>query len=163
TGGITLNNGGLLVGNNSALGTGTLTVAGAASLDSTSPVTLGNNIVLNAGLTVPGTNNLTLDGSLSGAGTLVKNGNALLTLNGANTYTGGTEINAGTLALGANASLYANGVVYLADGALFDLSAGNGTQTIGTLVGSGMVNVGGNNINVGGATDGTFSGSIGGT
>jgi hypothetical protein len=37
-------------------------------------------------------------------------------LNGTNTYTGGTFINAGTLALGAGASLHASGIVNLATG-----------------------------------------------
>ncbi|NNC09763.1 autotransporter outer membrane beta-barrel domain-containing protein, partial [Corallococcus exiguus] len=78
-------------------------------------------------------------------------------------YTGGTNINAGTLALGAGASLAASGTVNLATGATLDLSAGSGTQVFGTLVGNGTVNLGANSIEVGGATNGTFSGSIAGT
>ncbi|MDG4813860.1 autotransporter-associated beta strand repeat-containing protein, partial [Hydrogenovibrio sp. 3SP14C1] len=79
-------------------------------------------------------------------------GGATLTLNGINTYTGGTNINAGTLALGAGASLAASGTVNLATGATLDLSAGSGTQVFGTLVGNGTVNLGANSIAVGGAT-----------
>ncbi len=84
-------------------------------------------------------------------------------MNGTNSYTGGTFINAGTLALGAGASLHAGGIVNLASGATFDLSAGNGTQTFGTLIGNGTVNLGANTLTIGDASNGTFSGSIGGT
>jgi outer membrane autotransporter protein len=162
SGGTTVNAGGLVVGSNSALGSGTLTVGGAAVLDSSVATTLANNVVLNANLTVLGSNNLTLNGSLSGTGGLTKDGAATLTLNGTNTYTGGTQINAGTLALGANASLSASGIVNVANGATFDLSAGSGTQTFGTLTGGGTINLGANVLTIGDATDGTFSGSIGG-
>jgi hypothetical protein len=46
------------------------------------------------------------------------------------------------LALGAGASLHASGIVNLATGATFDLSAGSGTQQFGTLIGNGTVNLG---------------------
>ena len=160
SGGTTLDAGGLIVGGNTALGTGTLTVNGSTVLGSTTAVELGNNVVLNAGLTFTGSNNLTLDGALSGAGGLIKDGTGTLTLNGANTYTGGTHVEQGTLALGANASLAARGTVNIASGATLDLSAGNGTQTVGTLSGAGAVDIGANLTTLGGATDGTFSGSI---
>lgn len=163
SGGVVLNAGGLIVGNNSALGTGTLTVGGNATLDSSSAITLNNNINLNAGLTAVGSNDLTLNGVLSGTGSLTKDGSATLTLNGTNTYTGGTFINAGTLALGAGASLTSSGTVNLAVGATLDLSAGNGTQTFGTLTGGGTVDMGANTLAVGGATNGVFGGSIAGT
>ena len=63
---------------------------------------------------------------------------------------------------GAGASLAASGTVNLATGATLDLSAYSGTQVFGTLVGT-AVNLGANSIEVGGATNGTFSGSIAGT
>ncbi|WP_233834130.1 autotransporter-associated beta strand repeat-containing protein [Paraburkholderia sp. ZP32-5] len=160
SGGTTLDAGGLIVGSNTALGTGTLTVNGAATLGSSTAVELTNDVVLNAGLTFTGANNLTLDGVLSGTGGLTKQGTGTLTLNGANTYRGGTQVDQGTLALGANASLLASGTVNIASGAILDLSAGNGTQTVGTLTGAGAVDIGANLTTLGGATDGTFSGSI---
>ncbi|WP_042437928.1 autotransporter outer membrane beta-barrel domain-containing protein, partial [Comamonas testosteroni] len=163
TGGTILAGGSTIVGNNAALGSGALTVNGTATLDSNQAVTLANQMVLNAGLTVAGSNALTLDGSISGSGSLTKDGVSTLTLNGVNTYAGQTTVNGGTLALGAGASLALNGIVNLASGTTFDLSAGNGSQTFGTLVGNGTVKLGVNTLAAGGATDGTFGGSMTGT
>jgi fibronectin-binding autotransporter adhesin len=163
SGGVTENSGALMVGNNNALGTGTLTVGGFMTIDSSAAVTLANNVALNGGLDVLGSNDITINGAVSGTGSLTKDGAGKLTLNGTNTYTGGTNINAGTLALGAGASLYVNGTVNLASGATFDLSAGNGTQTFGNIIGSGNLVLGTNSLTIGGPTDGNFSGLIGGT
>ncbi|ARP83061.1 hypothetical protein CAL12_21065 [Bordetella genomosp. 8] len=161
-GGVKLNAGGLVVGSNTALGTGTFTVGGASTLDASSAVVLTNDVLLNADLTVLGSNDMTLSGNLSGAGGLTKDGNAKLTLNGTNTYAGDTSINAGTLALGAGASLSITGLVNLATGATFDLSAGNGTQTFGTLIGDGTIVLGANDVTLGDSSNGIYSGSIGG-
>lgn len=163
TGGTTVNAGGLIAGNNLALGTGALNIANNATLDSTQAVTLGNNVNLTGTLTVLGTNDVTLNGVLAGLGGLTKTGNATLTLGGSNTYTGATSINAGTLALGAGASLNAAGTINVASGATLDLSAGNGTQTIGALDGAGTVNLGGVVTTLGDIGNDTFSGTIAGT
>ncbi len=162
-GGTLLNAGGLIVGNGAALGSGTLTVGGAATLDNTQALALANNIALNAGLTVQGSQDLTLNGNISGAGSLTKNGASTLTLNGANSYTGGTYVNSGTVALGAGSSLAATGVVTVANGATFDLSAGQGAQVFGTLAGAGNIKMGTNTLLAGGSADGIFAGSVIGT
>ncbi|WLH82387.1 autotransporter-associated beta strand repeat-containing protein [Pseudomonas sp. FP2338] len=124
-GGTTLNAGTLTAGSNSALGLGNLTVGGASTLDSNGAFSLGNNVVLNAGLTVGGTNNLTLAGVLSGAGPLTKSGLANLTLNGINTFSGGTSLNAGTLTLG-NANGLGSGALAVGGAATLDNSASFG-------------------------------------
>ncbi len=162
-GGTLLNAGGLIVGNGSALGSGTLTVGGAATLDNTQALALANNIALNAGLTVQGSHDLALNGNISGAGSLTKNGASTLTLNGTNSYTGGTYVNSGTVALGAGSSLAATGIVTVASGATFDLSAGQGAQVFGTLAGAGNIKMGSNSLLAGGSADGIFSGSVIGT
>ncbi|ADP16978.1 outer membrane autotransporter barrel domain protein 5 [Achromobacter xylosoxidans A8] len=162
-GGTLLNAGGLIVGNGAALGSGTLTVGGAATLDNTQALALANNIALTAGLAVQGSHDLTLNGNISGAGSLTKNGASTLTLNGTNSYTGGTYVNSGTVALGAGSSLAATGVVTVASGATFDLSAGQGAQVFGTLAGAGNIKMGANSLLAGGSADGIFSGSVSGT
>ncbi|CAB3912443.1 hypothetical protein LMG26858_04810 [Achromobacter anxifer] len=163
SGGTLLNAGSLIVSKNAGLGTGTLIVGGTAALDAILPVALANNVALNAGLTVLGTENLTLNGNISGPGSLTKNGASTLTLNGVSTYTGGTYLNSGTLALGAAGSLATTGIVSIASDATFDLSGGQGTQVLGTLAGSGTVLLGANSLSAGGDTDGSFTGSISGS
>ena len=112
------------LGNNSALGTGSLTFAGGgtnnirgATLSTTDlNRTIANNIVINSGVTVSVdaitnlvtvvsgaavTNsvsvNMALNGVISGAGALIKTNSNTLTLGGANTYAGGTTVNQGAL------------------------------------------------------------------
>jgi len=57
-------------------------------------------IVDNAALVVNRSNGVTLDGAISGTGSLTKLGAGTLTLTGAGTYTGGTTITAGMLQIG---------------------------------------------------------------
>jgi autotransporter-associated beta strand protein len=76
-------------------------------------------------------------------GGLTKNGAGILTLNGSNTYTGATTINAGAVAFGSAGSFASSRSITIAGGALFDVSAVGGGYTLGaskTLSGSGTVN-----------------------
>jgi autotransporter-associated beta strand protein len=136
-----LNSGTLLVGSDQALGSGTLSMMTGGVLASTgtdartlaNALLLGNQITLgdtlkNGVLTFQGNgvsasdtelqtaSDVTFGGNLSGNANLRKTGIATLTLNGANTYTGLTQIDSGTLALGSAASL-ASGTISLASGA----------------------------------------------
>lgn len=120
TGGVN-NNGGshTLTVNN----TGVTTISGAAfSLnDGTSPVTMGLNVAGNSGgLTI---SSVVQNGT--GTGALSKSGAGVLTLSGANTYTGGTTVNGGTvMARNTGGSATGSGTVTVNNGGTL---AGNGT------------------------------------
>ncbi len=86
---------------NSGNGTSISALAGTSNLIG-APIVLGENTsvgVLSGGM------NLTLSGVLSGTGALVKSGDGTAILSSANTYSGGTTINAGTVKIGTGSSL----------------------------------------------------------
>jgi uncharacterized protein with beta-barrel porin domain len=126
SGGTTLTAGALLIGNNTGLGSGGLTITGgtfgasAVGISATNAIavggsfnlgtTLGNDLTLSSNLALGG-NNLThtgagadsLLGKISGSGAVTVNAGTL-TLSGGNTYTGGTTLAGGTLLAGSNAA-----------------------------------------------------------
>ena len=138
------------LGNDSALGTGSLTFSGGgtnllrALTLSTADLnrTITNNIAINSGVTVNvetmsslttvvagaavTTNvsvNIALNGVISGDGALIKTNSNTLTLGGANVYTGGTTVNGGSLVV--NGSV---GAVTVNDGGSL-----GGEGTVGAL------------------------------
>ncbi len=86
-------------------------------------------------LTVTGTGNTSLGGSIGGSGGLTKTGGGTLTLAAANTYSGDTLMSAGTLRLGHNLALQHSLLDTTGSGAL-DVTAVN-TPTLGGLGGGG--------------------------
>jgi len=144
SGGTTLLDGTLRVGNNSALGTGELQIAGGTlSSSSGTARTIANDTVIGADITLGqasgGTGALTLSGAMdlgssmrqitianttdtisgviSGAGGIAKAGTGALILSGANTYSGGTVLSTGTLLAGDDAA-FGTGTLTLAGGTL---------------------------------------------
>ena len=120
TGGTTLNSGVLDLANDSALGTGNLTLGGPATVR-LSGVTIGNNIADGGNaLTLSGQG--TLGGVLSGTGGLTLNApGQTITLSGANTFTGNVGITSGTLDLTGT----------LADGNNVTITDNTGTYRVG--------------------------------
>lgn len=143
SGGTTLAAGTLLVGHDTALGSGTVTLGGGNLGTSGGARTLANNLVLQSDATFTGPDALTLTGNLalarsreltiaagthvtlsgvvSGAGRgLNKFGAGTLELTGANTYTGGTLIAEGTVRINnLTGSAFGTGAVTIdADGTL---------------------------------------------
>ncbi len=154
-GGVTLASGNLRVGNDSALGSGTLTItSGTLASDGGTARALANPIVVNGNFILGQTNALgfiTLSGPMNlGAATrtitvnnvgadvitgvisgdpavgLTKAGTGSLSVNGANTYPGGATITAGTLGSGNASSLGTGSAI---------LGASSGTNTA-SLTGS---------------------------
>ena len=139
--------------NSAAFGSGVLNVNGGTLAASTGNLNMANNVVIGAGgLTVQGTNAFAFGGNLSGTGALRKNGTADLTLNTTNTYSGGTQLNAGTLVLGAtdalgSGTLTASAGTNLSTGPLLGaaIALANGIDLLGnlTVIGSNALTLGG--------------------
>lgn len=167
SGGVTLAAGDLTVGNGGALGSGRLTVGGLSTLSSSANITLSNSVSLNAGLTIDGSNDLSLDGVIDGLSYLTYAGSGTLTLNGANTFTGGVTLTSGQLAVGNNSALgagvlnvignaeitttgsavtLANSII-IAPGATLGLAGAGGTFNLsGGLFGAGSLTINGGTL-----------------
>ena len=130
------------IANNS---TNTQTVSTSLTLGASQSFTAGSGSLVIAGnvassgntLTVNGSNNTLMTGSLSGIGGIVKSGAGTLMLTGADTFTGGVSIVTGTVLLsGGDNRLWTNGSVAV-NGGMLDL--GTNAQQLAVLSGSGTV------------------------
>ncbi|HLI17869.1 MAG TPA: autotransporter-associated beta strand repeat-containing protein, partial [Rhodanobacteraceae bacterium] len=102
----------------------------------------------------------TINNVLAGDAGLVKNDFGTLVLTGANTYTGGTTINAGTLALTGTGSIATSN--YVEDDGSFDISGTTNGASISNLKGDGSVLLGNQTLTlVNGSSE--FDGVISGT
>src|SRR6202042_203212 len=113
------------------LGSGPLTLAGGGLLwapgntfDITSSAQFNRNLGGAAVTFDTGGNNVTLSGSLSGSATLTKQDTGTLTLAGANTYAGGTQINGGLVGFSTMAN-FGPGIITINGGGLQWASGSN--------------------------------------
>jgi len=112
TGGTTLSAGTLIIGNDSALGSGMLSMAAGTTLSflNTGNFTVANPITISGdpNFAPPSGTTQTLSGVIANGispGTLNVNGAGTLVLSGANSYSGGTAISSGTLQVTNNNSV----------------------------------------------------------
>jgi fibronectin-binding autotransporter adhesin len=105
-----------------------------------------------------GNTSTTFDGIIEGpgGGSLTKVGTGVLTLSGANSYTGGTTINAGKVSVASVPTSLGAGTITLGGGELLTTGASSASNT-------GTLNAGANVIAAAAATTATYSGIIGGS
>lgn len=157
-GGTTASNGRIYVGHDRALGTGTVTMTTQAIFDDGGARTLANDFQLNSTSGFVAVDGLTLDGNIAGSAgaDVMITGPGTLTLNGANTYPGTTNLQAGTLVIG-NDTVSGTGSA---------LGSGFLSLNGGTLRGDGTARVLGNAVTlaansvIGGASNLTFNGTL---
>ena len=92
--------------------------------------TIANNILLSGtgGIVVDSAaSDITLTGTITGTNLLIKTGNNILTLSGANTYSGNTTISAGMLKAGSTKGLSISSAFSVITGATLDLNGYNST------------------------------------
>ncbi len=123
---------------------------------------VAGNIVDNAALAFDRSDAVTFGGRISGAGSLIQAGIGTTILTGANTYTGGTTVDAGTLQMGARNAFSRNSAFAVASTGTLDFNSFN--QTIGSLAGDGNVALGSAILTSGADNSSTtFSGVISGS
>ncbi|MDD0843064.1 autotransporter domain-containing protein [Pseudomonas sp. Gutcm_11s] len=146
------------------------TVSSGATLDlNDSNQTIGSlagagTVTLGSGTLSAGGDNssTTFSGGITGTGGLTKNGSGTLTLSGSSNYSGATTISAGTLRAGSAGALASASDFTLASTTTLDLNSFN--QSIGSLAGSGTVQLGSATLSAGGSNASTtFSGTLTGT
>ena len=157
-------------------GTGVLTKEGTGTLILTGPNTYNGGTNVNAGILQGTTTSLqgninnnttvifdqifngTFAGAISGPGEVIKNGSGNVTYGAAQTYTGGTTVNAGTLSLGGVNFLPVGEDVTVNGGTL---NLNNFNQSIGGLGGTGgTVNLTSATLFVDPTATSTYSGNI---
>ena len=168
SGGSTINSGTVVVNNAASLGasTGGLALnAGtwqiATGFTTTRAVTLGS---AGSTISVDSGQLLTISSPITGSGTLNKTGSGSLVLSAANTYTGGTSVQAGTLRLATSHRLHDSSALTVSGGT-FDLQTYSDTVGAVTLINGSIAGTGTLTSSSGGFTlqNGTVSASLGGT
>lgn len=166
-GGVRVDAGALQLNHDLAAGTGTLVMHDATTLGFGLPTRLvANAIRLQGAVNVAALANqtVTLSGAIddgAGSGRLRKTGAGTLVLSAANSYSGGTQVDAGTLAVSRTGAA-GTGELLLADGTTLDVVAdGVALGNAVVLDGSSTVNVGAGSARLTGVVrDGSGSGTL---
>jgi autotransporter-associated beta strand protein len=184
-GGLTVQSSATLKLSSANIGAEALTLNGTLSAQGTNSWAGAVNVASETLLNIPFAAQTTLSGAVSGAGSLTKTGLGVLVFSGTqgNTHSGGVQVSAGTLSLNKTGVSAALGPLTLDSGGTVRYQAANqlgnssavtvnsgGTldlngfsDTIGSLAGSGAVNLGSATLTTGGNNGSTtFSGIIGG-
>ena len=166
TGGTQFGGGVFDVGNDAALGTGTVSINTLTEFDSPASHSLANDFVLGYQLRVSLSNPaavLQLNGTISGASTvwLLPASTGKLVLNNANRYTGGTYLSNGTLQVGNDQALGTGGILVAGNSTLLAGAAGLTTANDATLQATISVDTNGGGYTLAGRlTDGSNAGML---
>jgi autotransporter-associated beta strand protein len=142
SGGTTVNSGATLaIGGTGTLplplGNGSLFLNdGSLLIASVRPQLFSNSVTLSGSVTIAGSNNLEIDGVISGTGSLTAADLGTLTLGATNTYSGGTNVTAGTLAVVGSSNrigTFGTGSVTLNNGTTLFLDEGSFVATSPTF------------------------------
>jgi autotransporter-associated beta strand protein len=120
-----------------------LALSNAANIrhNSSGTLALNGNIALgNNTATFDGYGATTVNGVISGTGAVVKNDTGTVRFNGANTYSGGTTVNAGTLTTNTNTG-FGTGNITLAGGTLTSTANNTIANTIALTGNSALTNI----------------------
>lgn len=122
---IDISTAGISVGNDITVRSGS---SGIKTLDNASGgvITFGGNITLNATVNIDASTgeSTIMNGAISGVGGLVRRGFGNVTLNGANTYSGGTFIDEGTLTIGSGGDIQNSSTIDIGS-SIYNAGAGN--------------------------------------
>ena len=136
---------------------GTTTIETGVAVQGTTDSISGGDIVDNGALIYDQDVGGIVNQAISGTGSLTKFGTGIVTLAGANSYTGGTAVMDGTLALGADERIADTGLLGVDTPGVFDLAGY--IETIGGLLGNGTVVLDGTLV-VDQDVDTTFAGNF---
>ncbi|WP_432798686.1 autotransporter domain-containing protein [Poriferisphaera sp. WC338] len=161
-GGTNLSDGTVVLGNDNALSSGTVTISGDASIASNdNSRSLNNAVSIGSGnlLTVNGSNDLALTGIISGGGDFIKDGAGTLLISGNNTFSGNATLSDGTIIAGNDNALSSGAIIVSGDAGIAsndDLRSLSNTISIGS--GNSLTVNGSNNLELTGiiSGDGSF-------
>jgi fibronectin-binding autotransporter adhesin len=139
SGGMAINQGTLSLASDANLTSGNIVFNGG-TLAVTGATTIDNNIAFNASLsgTIEANAAATLSGVLSGSGSFIKTGSAVLTLTGTQTHSGTTQISAGTLSVASDANL-GSGAITLENNCVLSITGVTNIDNNITLVAEGVI------------------------
>jgi autotransporter-associated beta strand protein len=149
SGGVTVSNGTLAIGSNTALGNVAIAMNGGI-IQAAGNISIPNMITGNTPFTMDTqSNTLTHTGNLMGNNTLTKVGSGTLVMSGSNNYAGSINISSGAITLGTNeiwGSVQGSGTLNLGN-YLFFVGKDNTNQTFsGKLTGSNLIHKQGTGI-----------------